>query len=258
MFYALSKLLRFLVSPTFWVLATLVAAALLPQRKAWRRTLLITAGALLLAFTNKPLLQLAQYQRSKPHAQALPPKPHYQVAIVMGGFGRQMNADAGQFVPYGDRSPRLFEAVRLRQMGIVDKILVTGDESSALDAQGHSTADAFLSYMAQMGIPDTCWLLEQHARNTRENATHSIALLHSLGYAADSCLLVTSATHLRRAQACFAAQGWKTDTYATNLHAKPEALRWTDFLPSARTLSDWQELIDEYVGELAYRVMGYN
>ncbi|MDY5969692.1 MAG: YdcF family protein [Bacteroidales bacterium] len=258
MFFILSKVTKFLFMPLSWVTGLLVATFFVRKHESWRRWLFIAAIAILLVFSNKPLLQLAQYHRTRKFTQALPAKRHYPMAIVLGGYGCKMNVANGQFVPFRDRSSRLFETIRLHQMGIVDKMLVTGDESIALDAKGSSTADAFLRHMRQMGIPDSCWILEQHARNTRENATLSIAILDSLGISPDSCLLVTSASHMNRSLACFAAEGWSIDPFATQVYTRPEALSWRHFLPSWQTLADWEELFNEYFGELAYKVVGYN
>lgn len=244
--------------PFTWVLGLLTAVFFVRKHKGWRRGFFFGAFVILLIFTDRPLQQVAQYQRTKGYATLLPAKPHYQVAIVLGGFGRKMDSTSGQFVPFRDRGSRLSEAIRLQKMGVVDKILISGDECIAIDRKGNTTAPLFLQYMQQFGIPDSCFILEQHARNTRENATHSIAMLDSLHIPADSCLLVTSASHMNRSLACFQAEGWTLDSYATNIYPKPEGITWNNFLPSGHTLMDWEELINEYIGEIAYSIAGYN
>lgn len=258
MFFVISKVLKFLIMPFSWAIGLLIATYFVRKHKGWKRGLFIAAIVILLVFTCRPLLQVAQYQRTKAYATLLPPKPHYKAAIVLGGFGRRMDATTVQFVPFRDRSPRLFEAIRLQRMGVVDKILITGDECIAADKKGNTTAHLFLQYMQQLGIADSSILLEQHARNTRENATFSIAILDSLNIPADSCLLITSASHTSRSLACFQAQGWNVDCYATNIYPKPQGLTWNNYLPSGQTIIDWEELINEYLGEQIYKIVGYN
>lgn len=255
MFYIISKLLKFIVMPLSWVIGLLIAATFVKD-KGWRRLLFGTAVVLMIVFTDKPLLQLAQYHYTKGSSCILPPKAHYDIAIIMGGFG-SMNTSVGQFIPFQDRSPRLMETLRLHNMGIVDKILISGDETIAIDNKGNTTAPAFLRYMEQMGVPDSCWILEQKARNSRENATYSIAILDSLGYRPQQCLLVSSASHLRRSLDCFTALGWNMDTYATNIYPYPGHQHFRDFVPSWRILIDWQELLNEYFGNIVYRIVGY-
>lgn len=232
-----------------WIIGLLVAACLVKDKR-WRNGLLIAAAVMLLVFSDKPLLQWVQYQQSKDYATQTVPERHYPVAIILGGFG-VMNSDNGQMGYIEDRGSRLWEPYRLYRMGIVDKLLISGDA-----VVRKSKVEAFSKYMQEAGLPDSCLLVEQKARNTRENALYSISMLDSLGYTAEDCLLVTSATHMKRSLNCFATEGWELDAFAVNIYPKPEPTP-NDFVPKWKTITDWFEVINEWVGNAVYKVIGY-
>lgn len=254
MFFLISKLLKFLVFPLTWVVVLFILSYLVKNKK-WRLGMFIAALILLLVFSCKPLLQTAQYLTTKKYSEQQLPKRCYKVAIVMGGYGR-MNEKTGQMSYIDDRGERLWEPVRLYHSGYVEKILISGDASINMDAEGNSTADAFIQFMKGLGIYEHDIILEQHARNTTENATYSIAILDSLQYKPEECLLVTSATHMKRSQACFANEGWTVDGYAVNIYPKPQVKLYY-FIPSWKTLTDWNELTNEWVGNIVYKIVGY-
>ena len=255
MYYILSRILKFLLFPMTWVLVLLTIAVFVKDKKHSNRRLLFFSIEMFvfLVFTNKPLLEWVQYRMTKDYAAQGLPDRYYPVAIVMGGFGN-MNPQTGQMNTLYDRGGRLYETVRLQRMGIVGKILVTGDATVNLDDDGNSTAPAFREYLSQMGVPKQNILCEQRARSTHENATYSIAMLDSLGYTAEDCLLVTSATHIRRSLGAFAAEGWEVEPYAVNIVAKPTNLQLKNFTPQYTTLTDWQQVLNELFGNIAYRL----
>lgn len=254
MFFILSKILKVFLMPMFWVV-TLFILAYLVKNKKWRKGLFIGALTVLLIFSDKPLMQYVQYLSTKVYSHQQLPKTTYPVAVVMGGFGK-MDTETGQISFVRDRGARLWEPIRLYHCGIVDKILISGDATSNLDADGNSDADLFLKYMQNAGVPSRDIILEQHARNTRENATYSTVLLDSLGYADKDCLLITSATHMKRTQQCFLKEGWTIDPYAVNIYPKPHP-RYYEFFPSWKTITDWEEILNEWFGNIAYKIVGY-
>lgn len=255
MFFVISKILKIFILPLTWILLLLVIAYFAKNKK-WRRGFFISAVVLLLVFTNKPLLQLAQYMTTRQYSHQKMPKKYYQVAVVMGGFSDGF--DTATMQPYfiDDRGSRLWEAIRLYESGVVEKIMITGDATISIRKDGNGTSDAFKNYLSDFGIHTDNLILEHQARNTRENATYSIAILDSLGYNPEQCLLVTSATHLKRSLACFEAEGWTLDGYATNIYPKPHPKAY-QFLPQWKPLTDWKELLNEWFGSIVYKIVGY-
>ena len=257
MFFYISKLLKFIIFPFTWVVALFVLAYFVKNKK-WRRGWFIAALVVLLVFSCKPLLQTFQYLTTKSYSHQQLPKKYYKVAVVMGGYGH-MNLQTGQMSYIDDRGERLWEPIRLYHSGIVEKILISGDASIAIDkdsgSDSNSTVETFMHFMKGLGIYEHDIILEQKARNTTENATFSIALLDSLHYKPEECLLVTSATHMKRSLACFANEGWHVDGYAVNIYTKPQ-VKPHSFIPSWKTLTDWNELLNEWVGGIVYKISG--
>ena len=255
MFFVISKILKIFIFPLTWITALLILSYWIKNKK-WRRGLFISALVILLVFTDKPLLQWAQYMTTRKYSHQTLPSKYYDIAVVMGGFSDGLDTASMQFNYIDNRGSRLWETIRLYESGVVERILFSGDASFNADNDGNSTADAFRQYLRDFGLHEDDILLEQHARNTRENATNSIAILDSLGYTPDQCLLVTSATHLKRSLACFESEGWTMDGYATSIYPKPHLKAYL-FLPSWKALTDWNELLNEWAGSIVYKIVGY-
>lgn len=253
MAYILIKLFKIFLFPLTWVGGLLIVGYFL-KSTLWRRILFATSILMLLVFLNKPLLNHAQYKSSQTYAEQTDPSEHYRVAVVMGGFGH-MNETTGQLCYFQDRGCRIWEPVRLLHEGIVEKILITGDQTIQLDKEGNTTVDAFVEYMRQQGVPDTCWIFEQHARNTHENAVLSIAILDSLGYTPSECLLVTSASHMQRSLNEFAKADWQLTPFAVNIYRKPGKPRLQDFRLYGPAIIQWDELFNEYFGNILYKLI---
>lgn len=256
MFFDLSKLLNFFLSPITWVIFFLLGFFLLKKRRV---RLFCLCGAILcfVVFTNSLLLEYVRAENAGVYGKTCSQEEKkYRVAIVMGGFA-SMNKETGKILYSGDRGDRLREAIRLFQMGKVERILITGDETSFMHDNGESTAELFLTYMEQMEIPRDSFLLEQKARNTRENALNTAMLLTEAGIKDCECLLITSATHMKRSLGCFAKVGLVPDYFSVNVYDFPSEINHRSFYPSWEVAVKWQEILNEWVGDVAYKMKGY-
>lgn len=255
MFFVISKILKVFLLPLTWILGLLILSYLL-KNKRWKKRLFITSIVLLVVFSNKPLLQWAQYMTTRNYSHQQLPKKYYRVAIVMGGYSNGMDTASMQVSWLDDRGARLWEAIRLYEAGSVERIMITGDATINMDGDGNSTADAFRLYLSDFGIHESDLILEQHARNTRDNATLSTAMLDSLGYSPEQCLLITSASHMKRSISSFEACDWTLDGYATNIYPKPHPT-FISFIPQWKPLTEWHELLNEWFGRIVYKILGY-
>lgn len=210
-----------------------------------------------LIFTNSLLLDYVRAREAAMYGKGcLQEEKKYRVAIVMGGFAK-MNKETGRILYSSDSGDRMREAIRLFQMGRVERILITGDGTSFLDDNGESSAELLLAYMEQMGIPRDSFLLEQKARNTRENAVNTAKLLIDAGIKDRECLLITSATHMKRSLGCFAKVGMVPDYFSVNVYDFPSEINHRSFYPSWEAAVKWQEILNEWVGDVAYKMKGY-
>ncbi len=255
MFFIISKALKMFLMPSTWLIGMLLGASVM-RNKRWKHILIIASLVMLAALTNKPLYQFAEYQTTKHYHSQVSPSKHYKVAIIMGGFGK-MNKENGQFCSYKERGSRLWEPIRLYHMGIVDKLLITGDATVYTDPNGESALPEFKTYLQELGIPDTNLLVEPKALNTRENALFSIAMLDSLGYKPKDCILITSASHMKRSADCFGHEGWSIDQFPVNCQPKPSKYKVFDFIPTWEYFTEWNTLINEWLGNIIYPRVGY-
>ncbi len=256
MFYEISKIVRLLlVSPVSWIVIALLVAAFTCRRR--RKIALAVAAVLCLVFTNKPLLHWSKKTFvGDTGTTTLAEGKCYRAAIVLGGFG-EMSRTTGQLYHEGPAADRLWEAVRLWRMGRVERILISGDFTVSITPQGKTTATEFLKYMEDHGVPRSVFILEQRSKNTRENAVFSAQMLEQEGIGADDCLLITTATHMRRSIGCFAKVGWHPTPFAVHPCEVRDDYTHVDYYPTWRTATNWEELFNEWVGIAVYRVVGY-
>lgn len=174
--------------------------------------------------------------------------------IVMLGAGTRRAAN-GQAVPGVFANSRMLRATMLyhacRGSGTDCKIEVSGG-----DAQGTGTAEAALygAWLVALGVPAGDILREPASMNTWQNAAFSAPLLHNDH--ADRVLLVSSASHLRRARLYFAHFGIKTVPIRADLLVP--GINW---LPQAWNLALTDLALHEYLGIARYHLyqaMGWN
>lgn len=257
MFFEISKFLYvFVTSPISWLIILLVIGYLFRKRKAVKLSCWISALVLFLLMGNGSIYEYVRYNAFKQYNKAELKKGHYKVAIVMGGFSG-INKETGQLNYVEGRADRLWEAVRLYKNKKVDNILITGDGSTMIDGNGECTADLFLQYMSSLGVPDSVFILEQKARNTRQNAVNSVKMLNNMHISDKDCLLVTSVEHIGRSLKCFAKEGFYPDWYAVSLYSKPSSFSHRSLYPDWGVMVKWQRLFNEWIGNMTYRIMGY-
>lgn len=235
----------------------LLAGFCLFKRKPWRKACLIGCISVFTIFTNRLLADYVKYRTVKNYSTGvISPDKRYELAIVMGGFA-SMNKDTGQMRYELDRADRLWEAVRLWRSGKVKRILITGDATSMILPDGSSTKELFVRYMEEMGIPEATFVYEQQARNTHENARFTAEMLKREIIGDEDCVLITSATHMKRSLGCFAKAGIHPDYLPVNTYDAPTNINHRAFYPQWEAAIVWQELMNEWIGDAAYRIMGY-
>lgn len=210
-----------------------------------------------LFFTNPYIIEYIKYrQTAKYISQKLIDNKVYDAAVVMGGFSK-VNPETGNVSFTEGRAERLWEAVRLYKLGKIRKILITGDSSTLIMPDGSSNTDSFLKYMEDFGIPREAFVLEQNAKNTRENALFSKEILEKTGLDKDNILLITSALHMDRSLAAFKKVGMTPDYYAVGVYSPPGEFTHRSLYPRWKAATEWEELFNEIIGKLSYRGAGY-
>lgn len=155
-----------------------------------------------------------------------------------------------------DSSDRVRIAARLYREGKVDVVIVTAGNHPF---SRHSTAEAEIiaPLLQEWGVPLHAIRIEALSRNTRENALNSKILI--LEEQCGPPLLVTSAAHMPRAVAAFAAVGIDVTAVSTDIRITPgTSLRLNDFLPDAGAMATTSAALRELLGQLVYRWRGWN
>lgn len=256
MFFEISKFLNLFLSPITWIILCLILFFKL-KRPLIRKACLIASVVIFVFFTNGLLINLFRYEMVKPYSNIqIKEGKTYEITIVMGGFS-SINKETGQLQYFENRADRLWEAVRLWKSEQTKYILITGDPASNTKEDESSTAPLFFEYMEQMGIPSEAFILEQHAKNTQQNAVNTKEILDKMQISDSDCLLITSATHMKRSLGCFAKIGIHPDYLTVNNYEKPSNITHRSFYPSWKAAVEWEELLNEWIGEVAYKIMGY-
>jgi uncharacterized SAM-binding protein YcdF (DUF218 family) len=252
-FFLLSKILVFLISPLTWVV-TLLVVSLFAKNPARKKKLFISSLIVLYVFSN-PFIADEAMRAWEPTTPDLKRTQKYDYAIVLGGMiWYDARQDKPQFMRGADR---IFQTIPLLQRGQIKKIIITGGSGSILH-QEYKEADILKKYLVKLGIPDSSIITEDQSRNTHENALFTKKILDSLNVR-DSVLFVTSAFHLRRATGSFEKAGiTKLVPYPTDRYSGPRKFEFDHaFLPSPDAMDQWQLLIHEVTGYLVYKIRGY-
>jgi uncharacterized SAM-binding protein YcdF (DUF218 family) len=153
---------------------------------------------------------------------------------------------------------RIWQAINLYHLGKVDRLLISG-ANGYLGEDKLDEANQFKEILVQNGIPDSVILVESISKNTHENAVESKKVLDGHPEIS-SVLLITSALHMPRAEACFAKAGFDSfDTFTTDHDTGDERSYKLDqiIIPNVSTLVCWRQLIKEWIGYTIHAMMGY-
>ncbi|WP_205502558.1 YdcF family protein [Rufibacter psychrotolerans] len=253
MFFLLSKLLQYLISPLLWIIALLVLGLVFKNPAKKRKA--YAAGILLLLFFTNPFLVNEAWLAWEPAPVLMRQVQQYDAVIVLTGV-TEPNKSPHDRVHYGEGAERILDAIQLYKMGKLQKIIISGG-SGAIKDVARTEARHLQQTALYAGVPRHAILLEERSRNTRENALFTKELLGTQPQG-QRLLLITSAFHLRRAQGCFEKAGLPVDPFPADFQTHDRSFYPDDLLiPDAEALWKWSRLIHEWVGYLTYKVLGY-
>jgi len=254
MFFVLSKILSFLLTPIVWVLILLLLALFIRNRKKARR-LLIIAVALLYFFLNPFIASEFMRMWEKPVTRTQDLAEHYDAGIVLGGGMVTIDKEYDRLT-FRTNTDRILQAVDLYKTNRIDKILISSG-SGSLVFKDMLESTLLKRYLLTIGIPKEDILIDSISNNTRQNAIYSAKILKSK-FPGGKFLLITSAFHMRRAMACFEEESIIAIPYCTGKYVGDR--RWDFqhlFVPNLESMMMWDKLIHEVAGYMIYAVMGY-
>ena len=249
----LDKLLTALAMP-LGAAILLGAGGLLAQGARYPRLALLcllTALAELTVFSLPVTADALSVQLTAPYAPRAPEAYESAELIVVLGGGLSAPTPERPVPDFNQAADRLHHAAALYHAGKAPAILLSG--GSVWGRSLETEAEASEKVLRSLGVPETRLRLEGDSRTTRENATYSRVLAAET----DRILLVTSASHMRRAQRCFEAVGFTVIPAATDYEAYfgwDPVLRW---LPSHEALATNSRALKEILGLIIYRLRGW-
>ena len=254
MFFILSKLLYFLIQPLNWIIGLLLFSVFSKKAK-WKKKSRNLALILLIFFTNPLLLNLftKAWQSDVYTVESL--GENFDIGIVLGGYSNFRLQPRDRYHFSGSVN-RFTQALELYKEGKIKKMLLTGGTGSLWkDVPGE--AGEIKRFLIKMGVPEDDIIIESKSRNTRENALFTKEILEK-SYPNANCLLITSATHMRRSKGCFNKVGVAFTPFSTDITV--EEFRWslgTTIYPTPDGFNRWGLIIKEWIGYLVYWIVGY-
>ena len=178
--------------------------------------------------------------------------PRADAAVILGGGA--FNFDRNRpYASIGGTVDRYIHGARLFEARRVQKIVLTGARDQG---EGPTEAQLGAAFLTEIGIPPEHVILENAARTTMGHVDPIAELLADRGL--ETFLLVTSAMHMRRAEAVFRAAGLKPVPIATDFRVNTVTkMSIRRLLPSLSALSLSTVAIHEYIGFSYYRIRGW-
>ena len=254
MFYYASKVLWILAQPSnliVFALAVGALALLLGQRKL-ARWLLYPASAALLLISLLPVgqwLLLPLENRFLPPAE--PPGDVDGIVALGGGIDLGVSERRG-LVTFGDTAERFISLLELARRYPEARVVFSGGQGWLADTE-LTEAKVMRGFLRTHGLDEGRVILEDHARNTYENALLAKPL--AAPEPGERWLLVTSAFHMPRAVGAFRQVGWPVIPYPVDYRTSGEL----GLLVAPDAGQRWRELdqaVQSWIGLIAYWLTG--
>lgn len=251
MFFFLSKILDFLISPFTYLYLIVLGALFL---KKHRLKLLRVLAVFIFIFGNMFLVQEAI--RLWEPKSTFSADTNYDYGIVLSGM--LMYDAQNDIVRFNSNADRFLQTLPLVHNGTIKQLVFTGG-SGDINHPENKESLIFADFLQKTALKNTPILYESNSRNTYENAVNTIELLDSLdnNWRTKKILLITSAGHMRRSLATFNYQQIMPDYFCTNRYAGARKYEFKHCLiPQAAAFGVWTHLFHEMVGLVVYKLTG--
>jgi uncharacterized SAM-binding protein YcdF (DUF218 family) len=252
MFFILSKVLLFLLSPIIWIFGLLLWTLFTKKTKR-KKQLLITTIIFFYFFSNTFIVDefvRAYEERNLTYSDLV---ENYDVAIVLGGFSAY--DESQEMVQFHTATDRLMAGIKLYKTGRAKKIMISSGSGSILKPN-HKEALYIKDYLLSIGISQQDLIIESESKNTKENSVNSAKILKKY-FPNGKFILITSATHMPRAKRCFHKVGISVTPFSVDHQAGPRKFVFDHlFFPNVESFKTWKSLTKEWAGMIAYKLAG--
>ena len=257
----LSKIISLCVLP-LGLCSCLAIGALIMARWRWKTGagLMVVSLGLLWAFSMPAFSSfLLESLESQYPPVPIDQSPHADAIVVLGGAVGMTDAP-GIEADLRNTTDRVFHAARLYRSGKAPVVIaVTGPV--ACEEPLKSEAGAMIWLLREWGVPERDIISMTGSYNTAWDGAKTKQALDAGKY--KRVLLVTSASHMRRALAVFQGAGIDAVPSATDYEVwicrklPPHSLPLFEYLPDAESLANSTKAVKEYVGYLFYALRGW-
>ena len=263
-FFILSKVVQFCIEPLNWVIIfVLLSLLFLSLRKpnlCKRFLMLALLDLLIVGWLPSSELGLRVLEDSIPKTslESLSENDLGGIIILGGAIeGGEIALDRGE-ISIGSAAERVTKAFELIRK-YPDLPYIFSGYSGRINPKGLSEADAFKQLIAEQGLSEKKAHYENQSRNTYENVRYMKPMIQEFGLknatgASKPWLLITSASHMYRSAKIFEKQGIAVIPIPVD-YQTANHLKWTSF-DLEDGIQNWNKLVHEVVGILAYWVTG--
>ncbi|NMA12373.1 MAG: YdcF family protein [Chloroflexi bacterium] len=264
MFVYLSKVLPTLVYPTGFMFLCLIAALAFINSRPKLSRIIIILSLIIIWITGTPLLSNLMIRNLESTYPPYNGSETAKVIVVMGG-GTDSWEYPRQMVELSGAGDRILYASKLLKEGKGDLLLFGGSYYTVLDGAEQSVAAEMAAIAEEIGVSEDKILLQEGSLNSYEEAVADSQILKKMGE--EQIILVTSATHMRRAVACFEKQGIKVIPAPVDYAiTDKEWAALTEFnlkrfhtwiIPQSGNIRAFETALKEYLGIFMYRLRGW-
>lgn len=253
MFFWTAKILWTLFSPLH-LLALIMLAGLVLESFGKRagRSLLCLGATLFLFFGFMPVgPNLMVWLETRYEKPKLP--PGVDGIIVLGGAFNSYQSEQTKQLSVNEHAERMISFVELAQKYPQAKLVFTGGSGHMLQPTRTESEDA-KDFFNAIGFNDERVTYETRSRNTYENAIYSKETAQPKED--ELWVMITSASHMRRAAAVFKKAGWDVIAYPVD----PETgldYDWRAWpITFVRNFDQLETAMKEIIGYWAYEITG--
>ncbi len=238
----MNKVLPIFVMPMLVAIVVILVAALTK-----RRAVVVVAVGALWALSTPIAAGVALRAVEAGYVRALEVDAADADLVVVLSGGRR-TAPGPAAVSEWEGANRFFAGVDLMLAGKAPTLVFTGGGSNEPDSV--TEGEVLRSFALRLGVADDAIAVTGHVSTTEDEADELACMVRdgALDAPTKRILLVTSASHMPRAERTFARRGFEVVPFPVDFRSSdPEPLRLTHLLPSSRSLlhveSAWREVI---------------
>ena len=179
--------------------------------------------------------------------------PEADAIVILGGaFSHDQ---AWPYPSAGGSVDRYWHGARLYHAGRAPRVVLSGGGNPARP-DNLTEAQSGALFLRDMGVPEDALLLDNASRTTHDHVRYLAEMLEAEGL--ERLIVVTSATHMRRAEAVFRQAGLEITPITTGFSVRSDpdgGLR--RLLPNVGALSGSTRALHEHIGFWFYRLRGW-